>query len=115
MITSGHTGSKKQSCINQRKLCRVINFCTTFSVSETLPPLITKCQTLFRSMTSSKPMIGLIEASRHFDAQWGASFETYAGIGVRGVCLMKCRGDWVPKVSTEMGARLPGNDPISRS
>ena len=43
-------------------------------------------------------MIGLIEASRHFDASKGASFETYAGIRIRGSMLDEVRrGDWVPR------------------
>jgi RNA polymerase sigma factor for flagellar operon FliA len=43
-------------------------------------------------------MIGLIEASRNFDGGKGASFETYAGIRIRGAMLDEIRrGDWVPR------------------
>lgn len=43
-------------------------------------------------------MIGLIEASRNFDGSKGASFETYAGIRIRGAMLDEIRrGDWVPR------------------
>jgi len=43
-------------------------------------------------------MIGLIEASRSFDATQGASFETYASIRIRGAMLDELRrGDWVPR------------------
>jgi len=43
-------------------------------------------------------MIGLIEASRSFDASQGASFETYASIRIRGSMLDELRrGDWVPR------------------
>jgi RNA polymerase sigma factor for flagellar operon FliA len=43
-------------------------------------------------------MIGLIEAARHYDAAQGASFETYAGIRIRGAMLDEVRrGDWVPR------------------
>jgi RNA polymerase sigma factor FliA len=43
-------------------------------------------------------MIGLIEASRGFDASQGASFETYASIRIRGAMLDELRkGDWVPR------------------
>ncbi len=43
-------------------------------------------------------MIGLIEASRHYDPQAGASFETYAGIRIRGAMLDEIRkGDWAPR------------------
>ncbi|MEM0515334.1 RNA polymerase sigma factor FliA [Pseudoalteromonas sp. YIC-827] len=43
-------------------------------------------------------MIGLIEASRNFDATKGASFETFAGIRIRGAMLDEIRrGDWAPR------------------
>ncbi len=43
-------------------------------------------------------MIGLLEASRNYDATQGASFETYAGIRIRGAMLDEIRkGDWVPR------------------
>ncbi|MBI2379383.1 MAG: RNA polymerase sigma factor FliA [Gammaproteobacteria bacterium] len=43
-------------------------------------------------------MIGLLEASRQYDASKGASFETYAGIRIRGAMLDELRqGDWVPR------------------
>lgn len=43
-------------------------------------------------------MIGLIEASKNFDATKGASFETFAGIRIRGAMLDEMRrGDWAPR------------------
>jgi len=43
-------------------------------------------------------MIGLLEAARHYDATQGASFETYAGIRIRGAMLDEVRrGDWAPR------------------
>jgi RNA polymerase sigma factor for flagellar operon FliA len=43
-------------------------------------------------------MIGLLEASRKYDAEQGASFETYAGIRIRGAMLDELRrNDWAPK------------------
>jgi len=43
-------------------------------------------------------MIGLLEAVRNFDASKGASFETFAGIRIRGAMLDEMRkGDWVPR------------------
>ncbi len=43
-------------------------------------------------------MIGLIEASRGYDADQGASFETYASIRIRGAMIDEIRrGDWVPR------------------
>jgi RNA polymerase sigma factor FliA len=43
-------------------------------------------------------MIGLLTAARHYDASKGASFETYAGIRIRGHMLDEVRrNDWVPR------------------
>ncbi|MEZ8143440.1 RNA polymerase sigma factor FliA [Enterovibrio norvegicus FF-33] len=43
-------------------------------------------------------MIGLLEAQQNYDASKGASFETYAGIRIRGAMLDDIRkGDWVPR------------------
>lgn len=43
-------------------------------------------------------MIGLLEASRNFDGTKGASFETFAGIRIRGAMLDEIRkGDWTPR------------------
>lgn len=43
-------------------------------------------------------VIGLIEAMQKFDANQGASFETYAGIRIRGAMLDEIRkGDWTPR------------------
>ncbi len=43
-------------------------------------------------------MIGLLEAARNYDPTQGASFETYAGIRIRGSMLDEIRkGDWAPR------------------
>ncbi|CAI3796421.1 MULTISPECIES: RNA polymerase sigma factor FliA [Rheinheimera] len=43
-------------------------------------------------------MIGLIEAAKNFDGSKGASFETFAGIRIRGSMLDEIRrGDWTPR------------------
>ncbi len=43
-------------------------------------------------------MIGLLEAAKNYDATQGASFETYAGIRIRGSMLDEIRkGDWTPR------------------
>jgi RNA polymerase sigma factor for flagellar operon FliA len=43
-------------------------------------------------------MIGLLDASYQFDATQGASFETYAGIRIRGAMLDEIRrNDWAPR------------------
>ncbi|MDF1763668.1 MAG: RNA polymerase sigma factor FliA [Oleibacter sp.] len=51
-------------------------------------------------------MIGLIEAARKYDGGKGASFETYAGIRIRGAMIDEVRrGDWAPR-SVHRNARL---------
>jgi len=43
-------------------------------------------------------MIGLLEAAQKYDAGRGASFETYAGIRIRGAMVDEMRrGDWAPR------------------
>jgi len=43
-------------------------------------------------------MIGLLEASSKYSENKGASFETYAGIRIRGAMIDEIRkGDWVPR------------------
>ncbi|MDT4330282.1 RNA polymerase sigma factor FliA [Methylomonas sp. MED-D] len=43
-------------------------------------------------------MLGLLEALKHYDAAQGASFETYAGIRIRGAMLDELRrSDWTPR------------------
>ena len=43
-------------------------------------------------------MIGLLEAANNFDASKGASFDTYAGIRIRGAMLDEVRKlDWTPR------------------
>lgn len=51
-------------------------------------------------------MVGLLEAVRHYDETKGASFETYAGIRIRGHMLDEVRrNDWVPR-SVYRNARM---------
>lgn len=51
-------------------------------------------------------MVGLLEAARHYDEAKGASFETYAGIRIRGHMLDEVRrNDWVPR-SVYRNARM---------
>lgn len=57
-------------------------------------------------------MIGLLEASQKYDASQGASFETYAGIRIRGSILDEMRrGDWVPRSVHRNARRI--NDAIA--
>ncbi|WP_442684329.1 RNA polymerase sigma factor FliA [Stenotrophomonas sp. JC08] len=54
-------------------------------------------------------MMGLLEASRSYDADQGASFETYASIRIRGSMIDEIRrGDWVPR-SVHRRAREAAN------
>ncbi|MCJ8319578.1 MAG: RNA polymerase sigma factor FliA [Colwellia sp.] len=54
-------------------------------------------------------MIGLFEASNNFDATKGASFETFAGIRIRGAMLDEMRrGDWTPR-SVHKNSRMVSN------
>ncbi len=51
-------------------------------------------------------MIGLFEAANNFDNSKGASFETFAGIRIRGAMLDEIRrGDWTPR-SVHKNSRL---------
>ncbi|MEH6625207.1 MAG: RNA polymerase sigma factor FliA [Motiliproteus sp.] len=52
-------------------------------------------------------MIGLLEASKRYDASKGASFETYAGIRIRGAIIDEVRkGDWTPRSVHRNGRRI---------
>lgn len=43
-------------------------------------------------------MIGLLDSAQHYDAKQGASFDTYAGIRIRGAMLDEIRrNDWAPR------------------
>ena len=54
-------------------------------------------------------MIGLLEAANNFDASRGASFDTYAGIRIRGAMLDEVRKlDWTPR-SVHKKHRADGN------
>ncbi len=51
-------------------------------------------------------MLGLLESIKHYDASQGASFETYAGIRIRGAMLDELRrADWTPR-SVHKKARM---------
>lgn len=51
-------------------------------------------------------MMGLLEAGKNYDANQGASFETYAGIRIRGAMLDEIRrSDWTPR-SVHRKARM---------
>ncbi|OUS38787.1 RNA polymerase sigma factor FliA, partial ['Osedax' symbiont bacterium Rs2_46_30_T18] len=52
-------------------------------------------------------MIGLLEAARRYDSSKGASFETYAGIRIRGSIIDEVRrGDWTPRSVHRNGRRI---------
>ena len=63
-----------------------------FHLLNRLPPSV-QAEDLIQS-----GMIGLLEAAKHYDASRGASFETYAGIRIRGSMLDEIRrSDWTPR------------------
>ncbi len=52
-------------------------------------------------------MIGLLEAAKKYDVSKGASFETYAGIRIRGSIIDEVRrGDWTPRSVHRNGRRI---------
>lgn len=52
-------------------------------------------------------MMGLLEAARRYDSGKGASFETYAGIRIRGAIIDEVRrGDWTPRSVHRNGRRI---------
>ncbi|MFK8020133.1 MAG: RNA polymerase sigma factor FliA [Pseudomonadales bacterium] len=52
-------------------------------------------------------VIGLLEASRNYNGSKGASFETYAGIRIRGSMIDDVRkGDWAPRSVHRNGRRI---------
>jgi RNA polymerase sigma factor FliA len=52
-------------------------------------------------------MIGLLEAARRFDPAHGASFETYAGIRIRGHMLDEVRrGGWSPRAARRKARQI---------
>src|SRR5690606_1241582 len=54
-------------------------------------------------------MIGLLEAAQKFDGSKCASFETYAGIRIRGAIVDEMRrGDWVPRSVHRNARRITG-------
>lgn len=54
-------------------------------------------------------MIGLLEAVNKYDMSKGASFETYAGIRIRGAIVDEMRrGDWAPRSVHRNARRLQG-------
>ena len=75
-------------------------------------------------------MIGLLEAARHFANDKGASFETFAGIRIRGAMLDELRrADWTPRsvhrktrevaeiirqIEAETGAEADGAEVVRR-
>ncbi len=52
-------------------------------------------------------VVGLLEAARNFDASAGASFETFAGIRIRGAMLDEVRRlDWAPRSTHRVGREI---------
>ena len=52
-------------------------------------------------------MIGLLEAAKKYESTKGATFETYAGIRIRGSMMDEVRkGDWVPRSVRQKASHL---------
>jgi RNA polymerase sigma factor FliA len=52
-------------------------------------------------------VVGLLEAARNFDGGQGASFETFAGIRIRGAMLDEVRRlDWAPRSTHRVGREI---------
>ena len=52
-------------------------------------------------------VVGLLEAARNFDGNQGASFETFAGIRIRGSMLDEVRRlDWAPRSTHRVGREI---------
>src|SRR3569623_1395128 len=64
-----------------------------------LPPSV-QADDLIQAVHAGQNQIGgLLEASRNYDAGQGASFETYAGIRIRGALRDEIRrNDWAPRI-----------------
>lgn len=51
--------------------------------------------------------IGLLDAAKHYDSSHGASFETYAGLRIRGAMLDELRrSDWSPRSANRLARQI---------
>ncbi len=88
MYTRMHTDDKGDTVAQHAPLVKRI----AYHLMSRLPPSV-QADDLIQA-----GMIGLLEASRNYDATQGASFETYAGIRIRGAMLDEIRkNDWAPR------------------
>lgn len=88
MYTSVQAGSTDEFVVQNAPLVKRI----AYHLSNRLPPSV-QVDDLIQA-----GMLGLLEAIKHFDASQGASFETYAGIRIRGAMLDEVRrSDWTPR------------------
>ena len=88
MYTRTHTDDRDDTVAQHAPLVKRI----AYHLMSRLPPSV-QADDLIQA-----GMIGLLEASRNYDATQGASFETYAGIRIRGAMLDEIRkNDWAPR------------------
>lgn len=86
--TNKHNGDKEELVSKYAGLVKRI----AYHIMSRLPPSV-QVDDLIQA-----GMIGLLEAAKNYDADQGASFETYAGIRIRGAMLDEIRkGDWAPR------------------
>jgi len=93
-----------------------LTFKTSHELLEQYTPLVKRiAQHLLLRLPSSvvlddlvqAGMIGLLEAAKRFDPSKGASFDTYAGIRIRGSIIDEVRrGDWTPRSVHRNGRRV---------
>ncbi|MCP4041714.1 MAG: RNA polymerase sigma factor FliA [Gammaproteobacteria bacterium] len=88
MYVETQAGSQDQQVTKYAPLVKRI----AYHLMSRLPPSV-QADDLIQS-----GMIGLLEALRNYDKSLGASFETYAGIRIRGAMLDEIRrSDWAPR------------------
>ena len=88
MYASVQTGAKEELVIQHAPLVKRI----AYHLMGRLP------DTVLIDDLIQTGMVGLLEAVKNFDASQGASFETYAGIRIRGAMLDEVRrSDWTPR------------------
>ena len=88
MYASVQAGSKDDLVLQHAPLVKRIAYHLLGSLPETV-----QVEDLIQA-----GMLGLMEAVKNFDATQGASFDTYAGIRIRGAMLDEVRrSDWTPR------------------
>ena len=106
-MTSATSASAEIDTVAQAEPQKDVGSCNLEEVVDRYAPLVKRiAHHLLLRMPASvqiddliqSGMIGLLEAAKKYDVSKGASFETYAGIRIRGSMLDEVRkGDWAPR------------------